>query len=127
MNRIPSELYDIIVTYLPERILLNKTWRSRFLSTDPVRESLFDLGLTMKVCRNERRQLARHRQGLIDTFFENLESDDPDPTACCRQTLEDALVSIERRMIYLRCKCERLNVVYTKRRALYLHLRWKKL
>ena len=116
---IPSDLFDMIITFLPERILLNKTWRSRFLRPDPERESLFHLGLTLKMWGRERRRLASHRKHLMDDYFQNLESDNPDPTYC-RETFEKAVAGIERKMIDLRCRCERLNIVYTQRRGAYL-------
>lgn len=119
MNEIPSELYDHIVTYLPERVLLNKTWRSRFLVTEPARDALFHLGVTIKICRRERRQLARQRRELLDSLQKNLESDNPDPM-CTENSIRNTVLAMDRVILDLRCKCERMNVVYTKRRASYI-------
>jgi hypothetical protein len=120
MNDLPSELHNHIVTYLPERVLLNKTWRSRFLVTEPAREALFHLGLMIKICRSKRCQLVRQRRALLDALRDNLESDDPDPTYT-EDSIRETVVAMDRTILDLRCKCERMNVVYTKRRASYFH------
>lgn len=116
---LPVDMYDTVLVYLPQRVLLNHAYRKQHLAPVLSCPCLTSLGMAM---RRKQRMLREYRHRYRETassYHANLECDDPDPT----MTLDDThhrLVGFSKEIIRLRHEINDLNMLYTYWRARYL-------
>lgn len=120
IKSIPRDLYHCIIAYLPERVLLNRTFRQEFLGVRSAHcEKISRLGLRIKRMKGRRQKLVSDHKTMKRKFQHNIESDDP-IVSWDIDNAQTLLTQQEEYINDLRSMICRLNKSYTKERRVFL-------